>query len=76
MLAVDQRPISSLVDITNYIMIDIGRPLHAYDADKIVGNTLTIKQAIQGEKFFALNGNEYELDQGMLVISDGRGLMI
>ena len=74
LLAVDQRPISSLVDITNYIMIDIGRPLHAYDADKIVGNTLTIKQAIQGEKFFALNGNEYELDQGMLVISDERGV--
>ena len=74
LLAVDQRPISSLVDITNYIMIDIGRPLHAYDADKIVGNTLTIKQAKQGENFFALNGNEYELDQGMLVISDERGV--
>ncbi len=74
LLAVDQRPISSLVDITNYIMIDIGRPLHAYDADKIVGNTLTVKEAKQGEKFFALNGNEYELDQGMLVISDSHGI--
>ena len=74
LLAVDQRPISSLVDITNYIMIDIGRPLHAYDAEKIVGNTLTIKEAKQGEKFFALNGNEYELDQGMLVISDSHGI--
>ncbi len=74
LLAVDQRPISSLVDITNYIMIDIGRPLHAYDAEKIVGNTLTIKEAKQGEKFFALNGNEYELDQGMLVISDNHGI--
>ncbi len=74
LLAVDQRPISSLVDITNYIMIDIGRPLHAYDADKIVGNTLTIKESKKGEKFFALNGNEYELDQGMLVISDDQGI--
>ena len=74
LLAVDQRPISSLVDITNYIMIDIGRPLHAYDAEKIVGNTLTVKEAKQGEKFFALNGNEYELDQGMLVISDSQGI--
>ena len=74
LLAVDQRPISSLVDITNYIMIDIGRPLHAYDAEKIVGNTLTVKEAKQGEKFFALNGNEYELDQGMLVISDSHGI--
>ena len=74
LLAVDQRPISSLVDITNYIMIDIGRPLHAYDAEKIVGNTLTIKQSKEGEKFFALNGNEYELDQGMLVIADSHGI--
>jgi len=74
LLAVDQRPISSLVDITNYIMIDIGRPLHAYDAEKIVGNTLTVKEAKQGEKFFALNGNEYELDQGMLVIADSHGI--
>ena len=74
LLAVDLRPISSLVDITNYIMIDIGRPLHAYDADKIVGNTLTIKQSNKKEKFFALNGNEYELDEGMLVISDEHGI--
>ncbi|MDC3140436.1 phenylalanine--tRNA ligase subunit beta [Alphaproteobacteria bacterium] len=74
LLAVDQRPISSLVDITNYIMIDIGRPLHAYDVEKIVGNTLIIKEAKQGEKFFALNGNEYELDQGMLVIADSHGI--
>ena len=74
LLAVDLRPISSLVDITNYIMIDIGRPLHAYDADKIVGNTLTIKQSKKKEKFFALNGIEYELDEGMLVISDEHGI--
>jgi phenylalanyl-tRNA synthetase beta chain len=74
LLAVDLRPISSLVDITNYIMIDIGRPLHAYDADKIVGNTLTIKQSNKKEKFFALNGIEYELDEGMLVISDEHGI--
>ena len=74
LLAVDQRPISSLVDITNYIMIDIGRPLHAYDADKIVGNYLTIKQSKKGEKFFALNGNVYELDNDMLVIADEYGI--
>ena len=74
LLAVDQRPISSLVDITNYIMIDIGRPLHAYDADKIVGDSLTIKQSKQGDKFSALNGQEYDLDEGMLVISDEHGI--
>ena len=74
LLAVDQRPISSLVDITNYIMIDIGRPLHAYDADKIVGDSLTIKQSKQGDKFSALNGQEYDLDEGRLVISDRHGI--
>ena len=70
LLAVDQRPISSIVDITNYIMIDIGRPLHAYDIDKIKGTTLKISKSKKGDKFSALNGNTYELDDNMLVISD------
>ena len=74
LLAVDQRPISALVDITNYIMIDIGRPLHAYDIDKIKGASLKIKTAKKGEQFFALNGNEYELDDDMLVICDEQGV--
>ncbi len=74
LLAVDQRPISAIVDITNYIMIDIGRPLHAYDIDKIKGTTLKIKTAKKGEQFFALNGNEYELDDDMLVICDEQGV--
>ena len=70
LIAVDQRPISSIVDITNYIMIDIGRPLHAYDIDKIKGTTLKISKSKKGDKFSALNGNNYELDDNMLVISD------
>ena len=70
LIAVDQRPISSIVDITNYIMIDIGRPLHAYDIDKIKGTTLKISKSKKGDKFSALNGNTYELDDNMLVISD------
>ena len=74
LLAVDQRPISSLVDITNYIMIDIGRPLHAYDVEKIQGDQLIIRQSKKDEKFAALNGNTYKLDEGMLVISDEHGL--
>ena len=48
--AVGQRPISALVDITNYVMIDLGRPLHAYDIDKIKGDTLTIRLARAGEE--------------------------
>ncbi len=74
LIAVDQRPISSIVDITNYIMIDIGRPLHAYDIDKIKGKSLRIKKSNKGDKFFALNGNSYELDDNMLVISDEQGV--
>ena len=74
LLAVDQRPISSLVDITNYIMIDLGRPLHAYDIDKIEGSHLTIKKSKIGDKFHALNGKVYDLDNDMLVISDKHGV--
>ena len=74
LIAVDQRPISSIVDITNYIMIDIGRPLHAYDIDKIKGTTLRISKSKKGDKFSALNGNTYELHDNMLVISDEKSI--
>ena len=74
LLAVDQRPITSLVDITNYIMIDIGRPLHAYDVEKIQGDELFVRQAKKGEEFIALNGNTYKLDDEMLIISDKHGV--
>ncbi len=74
LIAVDQRPISSIVDITNYIMIDIGRPLHAYDIDKIKGTILKISKSKKGDKFSALNGNTYELDDNMLVISDAESI--
>ena len=71
--AVGLRPISSLVDITNYIMIDIGRPLHAYDVKKIKGKFLTIRLADEHEKFEALNGKTYNLKNDMLVICDENG---
>ena len=67
------RPISALVDITNYIMIDIGRPLHAYDVKKITGNNLTVRLAKNGEKLKALNGKLYDLEEEMLIISDDDG---
>ena len=73
LVAVGQRPISALVDITNYIMLDVGRPLHAYDADKIKGDTLTVRLAKAGESLTALNEKTYTLDQDMLVIADGEG---
>ncbi|MGC6485320.1 MAG: phenylalanine--tRNA ligase subunit beta [Candidatus Puniceispirillales bacterium] len=71
--AVGQRPISALVDITNYVMIDLGRPLHAYDIDRIKGDTLTIRLARDGEEVEALNEKTYTLDSTMLVIADADG---
>ena len=72
--AVGLRPISALVDITNYVMMDLGRPLHVYDADKIEGGHLTIRLAKDGEKFQALNGKEYTLDSEIVAISDDHGV--
>ena len=71
--AVGQRPISALVDITNYVMLDIGRPLHAYDIDRIKGDTLTVRLAGNGEEVEALNERTYKLDDSMLVICDADG---
>ena len=71
--AVGLRPISALVDITNYIMLDLGRPLHAYDADKISGN-IFIRLAETGEKYLALDGKEYSFSEDMIVIGDDNGV--
>ncbi|HWL47866.1 MAG TPA: phenylalanine--tRNA ligase subunit beta, partial [Sphingomonadaceae bacterium] len=67
--AVGQRPISTLVDITNYLMIDLGRPLHVYDLAKLKGG-LTARKARDGEELLALNGKTYRLDPSMTVIAD------
>ncbi len=71
--AVGLRPISALVDITNYVMLDLGRPLHAYDPAKVEGGELVIRLARPGEKYLALNGKEYVFDADMLVIADAHG---
>jgi phenylalanyl-tRNA synthetase beta chain len=67
--AAGQRPISALVDITNYVMIDLGRPSHAYDIAKLTGS-LTARAAKPGEKVLALNEEEYALEPFMTVIAD------
>jgi phenylalanyl-tRNA synthetase beta chain len=67
--AAGQRPISALVDITNYVMLDHGRPAHAYDIAKLRGG-LTARAAKPGEKVLALNEKEYELQPFMTVIAD------
>jgi phenylalanyl-tRNA synthetase beta chain len=66
-----QRPISALVDVTNYLMLDLGRPAHAYDIAKLEG-ALIARAARDGENVLALNGKEYTLDASMTVIADER----
>ncbi len=67
--AIGQKPISALVDITNYVMIDLGRPLHVYDKASLRGG-LVARRAREGEQVLALNGKTYALDGTMTVIAD------
>jgi phenylalanyl-tRNA synthetase beta chain len=67
--AAGQRPISALVDITNYVMLDLGRPAHAYDLRELKG-AVSARRARDGEKVLALNEKEYVLDSSMTVIAD------
>ena len=69
-----QKPISAIVDITNYIMIDLNRPLHAYDADKI-DKEIIVRNSKKGETFEALDNKEYKLEDDMCVISDKSGVL-
>ncbi len=70
--AVGLRPISALVDITNYVMLDLNRPLHVFDADKVKGD-VTMRMARPGEEILALDGETYQLDDEMVVIADDNG---
>lgn len=72
--AVGQKPISALVDITNYMTIALNRPLHVFDADKLKGN-LHVRAAREGESFLALNGKDYALKPGMVVVCDDSGVL-
>ncbi len=74
LLSIGQKPISAIVDITNYCMIDINRPLHAYDADKIE-QSIIVRNSKTGEEFTALDNKKYKLENGMCVISDSKGVL-
>ncbi|MGF3022182.1 phenylalanine--tRNA ligase subunit beta [Methylobacterium aquaticum] len=67
--AIGLRPINALVDITNYVTFDRGRPLHVFDAAKVTGH-LTVRRARDGEEIVALDGRTYRLDDGTIVIAD------
>jgi phenylalanyl-tRNA synthetase beta chain len=71
--AIGLRPINALVDITNFITFDRGRPLHVFDAAKVRGN-LTVRRAKEGETLTALDGKSYTLDSAVCVIADAQGV--
>ena len=74
LISIGQKPISAIVDITNYVMMDLNRPLHAYDADKIQKG-IVVRNSKKGETFIALDKKQYKLDEGMCVISDNSGVL-
>jgi phenylalanyl-tRNA synthetase beta chain len=71
--AIGLRPISALVDITNYVTFDRGRPLHVFDFAKVEGD-LKVRRARHGESVLALDGKTYALDESMVVIADAKGV--
>ncbi|MCD4784122.1 MAG: phenylalanine--tRNA ligase subunit beta [Candidatus Eremiobacteraeota bacterium] len=68
--AAGMRPINNIVDITNYVMLETGQPLHAFDLDKIKGGLILVRPARDGETIISLDGEERKLDPDMLMITD------
>ena len=73
--AIGLRPINALVDITNYISFDRGRPLHVYDADKLSGKIIRARLGKKGESFLGLDGKSYDVDDEMTVIADDKAVL-
>ena len=73
LMACGQRPISNVVDITNYVMLLTGQPLHAFDLDRVAGGSLTVRLARNGEQLQTLDGQTRTLDEQILVIDDADG---
>ncbi|OGO43622.1 MAG: phenylalanine--tRNA ligase subunit beta, partial [Chloroflexi bacterium RBG_16_60_22] len=73
LIAGGMRPINNIVDITNYVMLEYGQPLHSFDYARIRGKKIIVRRAAEGEKFFTLDGTERPLTGNMLTIADGEG---
>jgi len=67
------RPVNNVVDITNYVLFELGQPMHAFDADKFQGKTVHVRQSREGETLRAINGRDYALSTADLVIADASG---
>lgn len=74
--AVGIKPINTLVDITNYVLVEFGQPLHAFDGEKIKGKKIIVRQAKQGESLAVLNHNTYDLDEEVMVIANQEEPMV
>jgi len=73
LMAVGSRPISNLVDITNYVLFELGQPLHAFDRDKLSGSLITVGQAKEMTEVITLDGSKRKIPSGTLMINDQRG---
>ncbi len=71
LIAAGIRPINNIVDITNYVMLETGQPLHAFDADKMQSDTILVREAREAERFVTLDDKERQLEAGDILITDG-----
>lgn len=68
--AVGLRPVNNVVDITNFVLLELGQPLHAFDMDKLAEHRIVVRNAAKGEPFVAIDGSKHALDPSMMVIAD------